>query len=159
MEDLGTFNNARDYYAKIGRAWKRGYLLYGPPGTGKSTLIAAIANFLNFDIYDLEPTAVRDNTDLRKLFMQITSQSIIVIEDIDCSLDLTGQRQNTNKGKDSGMKGDKDEYKNSSKVTLSGLLNFIEGMWSASGGERLVIFTTNYVAKLDQALIRRGQPH
>lgn len=44
-----------------------------------------------------------------------------------------------------------------SKVTLSGLLNFIDGIWSASSGERLIIFTTNYVEKLDQALIRRGR--
>jgi chaperone BCS1 len=47
-----------------------------------------------------------------------------------------------------------DESK-SSKVTLSGLLNFIDGIWSASGGERLIIFTTNYVEKLDSALIHR----
>ncbi|XP_047312850.1 AAA-ATPase At3g28510-like, partial [Impatiens glandulifera] len=44
-----------------------------------------------------------------------------------------------------------------SKVTLSGLLNFIDGLWSASGGERIIIFTTNYVEKLDPALVRRGR--
>ncbi|KAK4394295.1 AAA-ATPase [Sesamum angolense] len=44
-----------------------------------------------------------------------------------------------------------------SQVTLSGLLNFIDGLWSACGGERLIIFTTNYVEKLDPALIRRGR--
>ena len=31
-----------------------GYLLCGPPGTGKISLIAAIANLLEFDIYDFE---------------------------------------------------------------------------------------------------------
>ncbi|KAH7865205.1 hypothetical protein Vadar_003629 [Vaccinium darrowii] len=44
-----------------------------------------------------------------------------------------------------------------SKVTLSGLLNFIDGLWSAIGGERIIVFTTNYVEKLDPALIRRGR--
>lgn len=34
IDDLITFTKAKDYYAKIGKAWKRGYLLYGPPGTG-----------------------------------------------------------------------------------------------------------------------------
>ncbi|KAL9687503.1 hypothetical protein QQ045_031906 [Rhodiola kirilowii] len=37
----------------------------------------------------------------------------------------------------------------SSRVTLSGVLNFIDGIWSASGGERLIVFTTNFVDKLD----------
>ncbi|CBI15299.3 unnamed protein product, partial [Vitis vinifera] len=50
-----------------------------------------------------------------------------------------------------------DNREESSKVTLSGLLNFIDGLWSACGGERLIVFTTNYVEKLDPALIRRGR--
>ncbi|KAK1379761.1 hypothetical protein POM88_026505 [Heracleum sosnowskyi] len=55
-------------------------------------MIAAMANLLNYDIYDLELTAVRNNTELRMLLTETTSKSIIVIEDIDCSLDLSGQR-------------------------------------------------------------------
>ncbi|KAF2311368.1 hypothetical protein GH714_022105 [Hevea brasiliensis] len=54
IEDLVTFSKSKDFYARIGKAWKRGYLLYGPPGTGKSTMIAAMANLLNYDVYDLE---------------------------------------------------------------------------------------------------------
>ncbi|XVF60443.1 hypothetical protein PTKIN_Ptkin08bG0046900 [Pterospermum kingtungense] len=37
--DIIKFSKGKDYYARIGKAWKRGYLLYGPPGTGKSTMI------------------------------------------------------------------------------------------------------------------------
>ncbi|CDY40114.1 BnaC02g00160D [Brassica napus] len=44
-----------------------------------------------------------------------------------------------------------------SRVTLSGLLNFIDGIWSACGQERIIIFTTNHMEKLDPALIRRGR--
>ncbi|RVW46653.1 AAA-ATPase ASD, mitochondrial [Vitis vinifera] len=93
VNDLTIFRTRKDYYSKIGKAWKRGYLLHGPPGTGKSSMIAAMANLLNYDIYDLELTSVKDNTELRKLLIETTSKSIIVIEDIDCSLDLTGQRK------------------------------------------------------------------
>ncbi|KAK4394294.1 AAA-ATPase ASD, mitochondrial [Sesamum angolense] len=93
VDDLINFSKSKDYYAKIGKPWKRGYLLYGPPGTGKSTMIAAMANLLKYDVYDLELTAVKDNTELRKLLIDTASKSIIVIEDIDCSLDLTGQRE------------------------------------------------------------------
>lgn len=35
MEDLEMFTNGEEYYKRVGKAWKRGYLLYGPPGTGK----------------------------------------------------------------------------------------------------------------------------
>ncbi|CAN1813938.1 AAA-ATPase At3g28610 [Linum perenne] len=150
MDDLVAFTKSEEYYARIGKAWKRGYLLYGPPGTGKTTMIAAVANFLNYDIYDLELTDVRNNTDLRKLLIDVSSKAIVVIEDIDCSLDITGHRKKSKPESE-------DESSNSSKVTLSGLLNIIDGIWSASGGERIIIFTTNHVKKLDEALIRRGR--
>ena len=132
------------------------------PGTGKSTMIAAMANFMNYDVYDLELTAVKENTELRKLLIETTGKSIIVIEDIDCSLDLTGQRKKK-KEKDEDeepkdlVKKAQEEENKGSKVTLSGLLNFIDGIWSACGGERIIIFTTNFVDKLDPALIRRGR--
>uniref|UniRef100_A0ACD5V0B1 Uncharacterized protein n=1 Tax=Avena sativa TaxID=4498 RepID=A0ACD5V0B1_AVESA len=168
MDDLDAFRNGKDYYARVGKAWKRGYLLYGPPGTGKSTMVAAMANHLDYDVYDIELTSVRTNTDLRKLFIETTSKSIIVIEDIDCSLELTGKRKNKNNNKkkanDDGDKKDgaaeppPDETDTGgSKVTLSGVLNFIDGLWSACGGERIIVFTTNHVEKLDPALIRRGR--
>ncbi|KAK1282974.1 hypothetical protein QJS10_CPB22g01182 [Acorus calamus] len=160
IEDLKAFKAGKEYYARIGKAWKRGYLLYGPPGTGKSTMIAAMANYLDYDIYDLELTAVKDNSALRKLLIETTGKSIIVIEDIDCSLDLSGNRKKKEekteeeKQKESLTGKPKEE---ASKVTLSGLLNFIDGLWSACGGERIIVFTTNYVEKLDPALIRRGR--
>ncbi|CAN6708692.1 unnamed protein product [Malus baccata var. baccata] len=162
INDLTKFSKGKEYYAKIGKAWKRGYLLYGPPGTGKSTMIAAISNLMNYDVYDLELTQVKDNTELRKLLIDTPSKSIIVIEDIDCSLDLTGQRkkkkdEEDKEEKDSVRKKREDQENKPSKVTLSGLLNVIDGIWSACGGERLIVFTTNYVDKLDPALIRRGR--
>ncbi|XP_037495987.1 AAA-ATPase At2g18190 [Jatropha curcas] len=54
IDDIDRFLARKDYYKRIGKAWKRGYLLYGPPGTGKSSLIAAMANYLKFDVFDLE---------------------------------------------------------------------------------------------------------
>ncbi|CAH1434419.1 unnamed protein product [Lactuca virosa] len=160
LNDLMTFIKSKDYYKKVGKSWKRGYLLYGPPGTGKSSMIAAMANLLDYDIYDLELTSVNDNTKLKKLLIHTSSRSIIVIEDIDCSLDLTGER----KGKSTGgeernlvHKKEKVKKKKGSEVTLSGLLNFIDGLWSACGSERLIVFTTNHIEKLDPALIRRGR--
>ncbi|BAF30408.2 AAA-ATPase ASD, mitochondrial [Oryza sativa Japonica Group] len=99
IDDLDMFRDGKEYYASVGKAWKRGYLLFGPPGTGKSTMIAAMANFLDYGVYDLELTAVKSNTELRRLFIETTGKSIIVIEDIDCSIDLTGKRKKKKKDK------------------------------------------------------------
>ncbi|XP_020177886.1 AAA-ATPase At3g28510 [Aegilops tauschii subsp. strangulata] len=162
IDDLDAFKAGKEWYERVGKAWKRGYLLHGPPGTGKSAMIAAMANHLDYDVYDIELTSVHSNTDLRKLFIGTTSKSIIVIEDIDCSLDLTGARPKKKdaapEDEDKASKGDKKGAADaSSKVTLSGLLNFIDGLWSACGGERVIVFTTNHLEKLDPALIRRGR--
>ncbi|KAF3327341.1 mitochondrial chaperone BCS1-B [Carex littledalei] len=161
IDDLVTFREGKEYYKHVGKAWKRGYLLFGPPGTGKSTMIAAIANFLEYDVYDLELTAVKNNTELRKIFLETTGKSIIVIEDIDCSLDLTGERKDKKKKHKDETEAPPskaiEEVDIANKVTLSGLLNFIDGLWSACGGEKIIIFTTNHIEKLDPALIRRGR--
>ncbi|KAH0685394.1 hypothetical protein KY290_019608 [Solanum tuberosum] len=88
LKDLERVMTRKEYNRKVGKAWKIGYLLFDPPGTGKSSLIAVIPNYLNFDIYDLELTAVMRNSDLRKLLVTTTNKSILVIEDIDCTIDL-----------------------------------------------------------------------
>ncbi|KAH7352956.1 hypothetical protein KP509_19G071900 [Ceratopteris richardii] len=152
MADLQAFSKGKSFYHRNGRAWKRGYLLYGPPGTGKSSLIAAIANYMQYDIYDLELTKVYDNTSLKSLLVRTSPKSVIVIEDIDCSVKLSNRDAETDddskKGRDSNS---------SSKFTLSGLLNFVDGLWSCCGEERIFIFTTNFKERIDSALLRPGR--
>lgn len=43
------------------------------------------------------------------------------------------------------------------QLTLSGMLNFIDGLWSSCGDERIIVFTTNNKDKLDPALLRPGR--
>ncbi|GLT36059.1 hypothetical protein SLA2020_104640 [Shorea laevis] len=164
MDDLKDFANGQLFYQKTGRAWKRGYLLYGPPGTGKSSMIAAMANYLSYDIYDLELTEVHNNSELRKLLMKTTSKSIIVIEDIDCSINLTNRKNNNNQSiknyYDLEMRcgsGSVCGEDGGNSITLSGLLNFTDGLWSCCGSERIFVFTTNHIEKLDPALLRSGR--
>lgn len=146
VDDLKRFLGRKEFYKKVGKAWKRGYLLYGPPGTGKSSLIAAMANYLKFDIYDLELTSLSSNSDLRRVLLSTTSRSILVIEDIDCSVQTRDRQQG----------GDQYDGSNST-FTLSGLLNFIDGLWSSCGDERIIVFTTNHKDRLDPALLRPGR--
>ncbi|GLJ34205.1 hypothetical protein SUGI_0687500 [Cryptomeria japonica] len=149
LRDLDRFKKGREFYRRIGRSWKRGYLLHGPPGTGKSSLIAAIANYMRYDVYDLELTQVTDNTELRKLLTQTKEKSVIIIEDIDCSLNLAERVSNP-------PPGNREEQKRRG-ITLSGLLNFTDGLWSCCGEERIIVFTTNHKEMLDPALLRSGR--
>ncbi|XP_023749099.1 AAA-ATPase At3g50940 [Lactuca sativa] len=156
MKDLDRFIQRREYYRKVGKAWKRGYLLYGPPGTGKSSLIAAMANYLNFDIYDLELTDIRSNSELRKLLVGTANRSILVVEDIDCSVEFH-DREGAEAARSFALQNQGWDYREPPKVTLSGFLNFIDGLWSSCGDERIIIFTTNRKEKLDPALLRPGR--
>ncbi|PRQ23804.1 putative ATPase, AAA-type, core, AAA-type ATPase domain-containing protein [Rosa chinensis] len=151
VEDLERFVRRKEYYRKVGKAWKRGYLLFGPPGTGKSSLVAAMANYLNFDIYDLELSEIRSNSQLRTLMMSTANRSILVVEDIDCSIDLQNRLANARAAGPRAFNPPKTE------VTLSGLLNFIDGLWSSCGDERIIVFTTNHKERLDSALLRPGR--
>ncbi|EEF52613.1 AAA-ATPase At3g50940 [Ricinus communis] len=135
IKDLDQFTARKEFYKRVGKAWKRGYLFYGPPGTGKSSLVAAMANYLKFDVYDLDLKEVQCNSDLRRLLIGIGNQSILVVEDIDRSF----------------------ESVEDDKVTLSGLLNFIDGLWSSCGDERIVVFTTNHKDQLVPVLLRPGR--
>ncbi|XVE87412.1 hypothetical protein DITRI_Ditri18aG0115500 [Diplodiscus trichospermus] len=146
MEDLDSFINGKEYYKKIGKVWKRGYLLYGPPGTGKSSLIAAMANHLNFDIYNLNLSAIHSDSCLEYLLLHVSNRSILVIEDIDCTVKL----QNREAGEHTGNFPQV-------QMTLSGLLNAIDGLLSCCGDERIIVFTTNFKDRIDPALLRAGR--
>ncbi|KAK1410436.1 hypothetical protein QVD17_36973 [Tagetes erecta] len=159
MKDLDRFVERREYYRKVGKAWKRGYLLYGPPGTGKSSMIAAMANYLKFDIYDLELGGIYSNSELRRLLVATANRSILVVEDIDCSVELHDRADAVSAKplvRETFRRGPRG-FHEEQKVTLSGFLNFIDGLWSSCGDERIIIFTTNRKDKLDPALLRPGR--
>ena len=42
-------------------------------------------------------------------------------------------------------------------MTLSGLLNAVDGLWSCCREEHIIVFTTNHKDRLDPALLRPGR--
>ncbi|KAF8687487.1 hypothetical protein HU200_043182 [Digitaria exilis] len=94
------------------------------------------------------------------LLVSTTPKSVIVVEDIDCSIDLS-DRSKKKKGADeqsaaqaqlaTAVVGTRES------ISLSGVLNFVDGLWSSCVGERLMVFTTNHPKRLDDALLRPGR--
>jgi chaperone BCS1 len=143
LKDIGGFldQTARNWYSNRGIPYRRGYLLYGPPGTGKSSLSLSIAGHFDLDIYIVSVSAVNEGN-LKSLFASLPSRCVVLLEDIDA---VSSERsRDAEKSKSVG-----------GKVPLSALLNIIDGVASQEG--RVLIMTTNYIERLDAALIRPGR--
>ncbi|GKV41483.1 hypothetical protein SLEP1_g49010 [Rubroshorea leprosula] len=164
IDDLDRFLSRRDFYKRIGKAWKRGYLLYGPPGTGKSSLVVAMAKHLKYDVYDLELSSIHSNAELRNVLLSMPTKSILVIEDVDCYEEVHARSKKVKKIKNASKTLENMkiplhlmEMGKRPACTLSGILNAIDGLWSGCGEERIFVFTTNYKDKIDPALLRPGR--
>ncbi|KAI3929236.1 hypothetical protein MKX01_006472 [Papaver californicum] len=67
------------------------------------------------------------------------------------------RKENNNQGYDEENKKTISTNNGTSSVSLSGILNFVDGLWSPCAGERLIILRTNHKEKLDPALLRSGR--
>ncbi|KAH9667890.1 AAA-ATPase [Citrus sinensis] len=90
IKDLDIFRNGKEYYRRVGRVWKRGYLLFGPPGTGKSNLIAFMANHLKFDIYHLDLTDIQFSSDLQFLLLTMPKAAGELANSAEAQVSLQG---------------------------------------------------------------------
>lgn len=135
--DAKKFLADEDWYREVGIPWHRGYLLFGVPGSGKTSLAAALAGELHMDLYLLNIGGSGMNDEkLSSLMADIRPGSMIVMEDVDCTVPDR-------------------EANESNRVTLSGLLNCLDGIMSREGC--MILMTTNYRERLDTALIRPGR--
>ncbi|KAJ1568382.1 mitochondrial chaperone [Cladochytrium tenue] len=146
--DIQSFLASEKWYQDHGIPYRRGYLLYGPPGTGKTSCIFALAGELkmNICIVHLASTGLKDS-DLINLLTTSPRNSFLVLEDIDLGF---GASLAGDAGKEAGAKDTE-----SSKITLSGLLNALDGLAAQEG--RIVFLTTNNIGSLSQALLRPGR--
>lgn len=161
------------WYANRGIPYRRGYLFHGPPGTGKSSLAWAIAGVFGLDIYCIslvDPTLTEE--DLGMMFTSLPRRCVVLLEDIDSAgLSKRQEEETAEKLKPEdeaaakigaeitrAIKSVQRDGKNNREnqgISLSGLLNAIDGVASHEG--RVLIMTTNYPDKLDEALIRPGR--
>ena len=128
-----------------GIPYRRGYLLFGPPGCGKSSFITALTGHLEYSIcvLNLSDRGLSDDR-LNYLLSIAPQQSIILLEDIDAAFVSREDHPSMKRA-----------YDGLSRLSLSGLLNALDGV--ASTEARILFMTTNYLERLDPALIRPGR--
>jgi chaperone BCS1 len=155
LEDIREFLDpaSQQWYSDRDSPYRRGYLLYGPPGTGKSSLSSAIAGHFGLNIYILNLSTISEAS-LKSLFDKLPSRCIILLEDIDA---VSSNRDVETEDSRQIVTGSPSRMSKSAggKVSLSALLNVIDGVGSQEG--RILIMTTNHITRLDKALIRPGR--
>lgn len=171
IDDVTDYLNptTRRWYANRGIPYRRGYLLYGPPGTGKSSLSLALAGFFKMRIYIVSLSSVTANEEnLATLFAELPRRCVVLLEDIDTAglthtrddagnqIDVPPADTTTTSTRSSrGPNGQSNNNPVPGRLSLSGLLNILDGVASQEG--RVLIMTTNHLEKLDKALIRPGR--
>jgi chaperone BCS1 len=155
IEDIAKFRASRERYRKLGVPYHRGYLLHGPPGTGKSSLVSAVADHFAMSVYAVNLVAFNDRS-LGSAINDVPQGSVVLFEDIDCM--KTGDaRPNVGAGteNDGRKREEKEGTLASFSVTLSGLLNVLDGFHAPENV--LFMMTSNRIERLDAALLRPGR--
>jgi chaperone BCS1 len=143
IRDIEAFKKNREWYTQMGIPYRKGYLFYGPPGTGKTSLVTGLSSYFNANVYILKLADMSDAT-LREAANGTEPGSFLIMEDIDCVTASSKRIVKKNNGD-----------KKNNGVTLSGLLNVLDGLLSPDGA--IFIMTTNHIEKLDPALKRPGR--
>ncbi|KAK3720172.1 hypothetical protein LTR37_003996 [Vermiconidia calcicola] len=170
VRDVETYLSpaTRKYYANRGIPWRRGFLLYGMPGCGKTSFTNALAGHFDLNVYmlSLKSTAI-DDTILEGLFEALPARCIVLLEDIDSAgIKREDMRSKPRKKKSKKRRQqlydedgepvfEDDEVVPKAGVTLSGLLNVLDGIHSKEG--MVTIMTSNSPDSLDPALVRPGR--
>lgn len=139
---IDHFESTRQMYTDKQLLYKTGILLYGQPGTGKSSIVNALATKYKRSIISLSMNKI-SQIDFGQLTLLINNDDLdeylILMEDIDT---LFLNREEDNKDKN---------YND----IINQLLQFLDSNTSPNN----VIFaaTTNYIDRLDKALLREGR--
>lgn len=149
----------RRFYTQRGIPYRRGYLLHGPAGTGKTSLSLGLAGLFGLELYLLHVPSVRTDTDLERLFTTLPPRCFILLEDIDAVGIKNRGNFNQDEQEESEQEDDEDDdrshYGPRCHISLSGLLNVLDGVASQEG--RIVLMTSNFAERLDRALVRPGR--
>src|SRR3954469_18363067 len=151
LMDVTAWLRDPDRFSALGAQAPRGVLLYGPPGTGKTMLARAVAAQAGVDFFAasgssfVEMFVGRGAARIRRLFKEArkSGQAVIFIDELDA---IGGSRS---AGGGDGGTSEREQALNQLLVELDG--------FEKDPGTVIVIAASNYVDKLDEALLRPGR--
>lgn len=176
ISHLKFFIENEDWYKKKGLPYHYGILLHGEPGCGKTSIIKATLKEIDRNAVSISLNGIETCAELENIFYNNeindkyipNNKRIYIFEDADCLYDIIKDREleinNKNENnissldilsKIANLNETKTDENPNDKLTLSCLLNIIDGILEIPG--RIIILTTNYVDKIDKALLRPGR--
>lgn len=179
-----TVNVGEQKYKRSGFTFKAGLLFYGYPGCGKTSTIKAILKHTNRHGIIVNLNNIKTCEELQNIFRkrrfsqnELTGKQICyILEDCDATDDNKSIVQSREKKENEDIKKNIEspdamhlakliEFSattvvgmsslNNDSVTLSCFLNILDGIIELHGV--MIIMTTNYPERIDEALIRPGR--
>lgn len=140
---VGDFLDSKAVYERCSVPYKLNILLHGLPGSGKTSVIKTLASKfgLNVAIIPFSPKLTDDSLAQALMNASAIGCRLIALEDVDCVFEPN------RKPGDSVA----------ASLTLSGLLNCMDGMLRGAARGLIMVLTANVVDKIDEAVLRTAR--
>jgi len=184
LKDLQFALDGKSLFNGLG-SYNLGIILHGEPGTGKTTMIKAICNYMQRNARIIDMRKIKTCDDFEKLFTREENlKNVFVLEEFDCVQGVisrsNGEDQNhmdyktqkiaslrndlvqllsispTTPAIEKQIENINDELSNiNNQLDIYTMLTVLDGLGEHRG--RIMIATTNYIDRIDSALLREGR--